>query len=433
MGGRFSKPKPKPRPKPGSHKRLTFGTSGSEPVCFICYSPSYTGERKNPGGAPWLLMEQGCGCRDAGAATMCHVPCALEWHESTPESAENRDRFSRCRACNQLYSGPFKMGVAKARLEHVKNDHIASQARLTATVVLAHCLTEDGAPDRALGILNGLYAKLAEEDSNAPFLVDILAAKAAALHMLGPSRTREHTDTLYVILNSGLPENDQAIMEANYQRSMALVDNKGDLNLAVSCAKKARDASIAMKGHNEGRQITYANNYASVLSAAARRECDEAEKAGRARGASAGKQFAKALSILDEISAQASLVFGADHELSMKVKTNAATVIVHSGAESRYEEAIENIRKAYEVRLAKLGPDHQRTADSLQNLRGVLLRTGGKCPNPACKSLVSVLGSKVRCLKCTVARYCCAGCLDADKARHAVACLGKSARKKTRP
>ena len=378
------------------------------------------------------MMEQGCGCRDAGAATLCHVPCALDWHEQNPESAENRDRFSRCSVCKQLYSGPFKMGVAKARLEHVKNDHIASRARLTATVLFAQCFTDDGAPGVALGILNGLYAKLAEEDSNAPFLVDILAAKAAALYMLGPSRTREHTDTLYLIFQSGLPESDQAIMEANYQLSMALVDNKGDLNLAVSCAEKARDASKAMNGHNEERQITYANNYASVLSAAARRECDEAEKAGRARGASAGKQFAKALSILDEISAQASRVFGADHELSMKVMTNTATVIVHSGAESRYEEAIGLIRKAYEVRLAKLGPDHQRTADSLENLRGVLLRTGAKCPNPACQSLESMLGSKFRCPKCQ-SRYCCERCLEVDKARHAGVCRGKGARKKTRP
>lgn len=381
------------------------------------------------------MLAQGCGCRDSGAAKLCHVPCAVESLASGGDLLESYDRFFRCGACKQRFSGAFKMGVSRARYEHVKKDNIQSKARLLATVVLAQCLTDDGKPGVALGTLNGLYVKLEQDNPHHPFLVDILVAKAAALFMLGPLHRKEHLDTLYLILTSQLPESDQAMMEANNQLSMALVDDRnGNMDMAESCARKAVAGSKAMTGlHNEERQIRYKSNLASVLSVAALRACGQADKTGRAC-ARAGELFAEALEITEGMSARAAGVFGADHEISMKVMTTTATVIVQSKATARYEEAVENIRRTYEIRLAKLGKDHRDTADSLQNLIGVLLRTKAKCLYPECQSLASVLGSKARytmCPRCQVARYCCERCRQADEARHKASgnCFRKSAAK----
>ncbi len=404
MGGRISRPKPKPKPKPNLHRGpprpqrpLRFGTSASEPVCYICQSASYE-EEILTGEEPPPLIAQGCGCRDAGAAKMCHVPCAVKWLEAVPDLFETYDRFVRCGVCKQRFRGAFKMGVAKARWEHVKRESIDSEAKLLAAVVLAQGLTDDGKPASALTIMNAIYDKLRAHNSAAPYLVNILVAKAAALYMLGPARSQEHTDTLYLILNSGLPDSSREIMEANSQLSMALVRANTNLPMAETRARSAVDESKAMGPHHEQTQITYANNLATVL---AKRQ-----------------KFAEALSILKEISALALRVLGDDHDVSMSVMTNTAETIVKSRTGSRYEEAVENIRRTYEIRLARLGKDNQATIDSLQNLHGVLLHTGAKCPYPACQSLVSVLGSKVRCTRCKVAKYCREGCREADRARH---------------
>jgi hypothetical protein len=328
------------------------------------------------------------------------------------------------------------MGVSKARYEHVKKDSIDSKPRLLATVVLAQCLTDDGKPDVALSTLNGLYGQLEGHNPHNPrhpFLVDILVAKAAALFMLGPSRRQEHLDTLYPIVTSGLPKSDLAMMEANNQLSMALVnDRNGNMEMAETCARDAVAGSKAMKGlHNEERQIRYGANLAAVLSVAALRACERGDKTGRAR---AVELFDEALLITKDLSARASGVFGADHEISMKVMTITATVIVQSKATARYEEAVENIRRAYEIRLAKLGKDHRDTVDSLHNLIGVLLRTKAKCLYPKCQSLASVLGSKARytpCPRCKEARYCCERCRQADEDRHRASgnCVRKGAAK----
>ena len=331
---------------------------------------------------------------------------------SSQESSASEDLWFKCRTCKQLFTGPFRLGLAKHRYDAVKNDHIASRARLLATTVLAQHVTEQGNHLAALSILNGLYVKLEEYDPHDPFLVTILLGKTTSLLNLLPTHKREYSDTLYKIVNSGLPETDLNLAAANNQYSsfLVLLADNGDLALAEKCARRSVSGVVAFRNLEgapsiDEQEIGYENWLASVLSKR--------------------QKFVEALEIVERLRARALRVFGAEHDVSFVVGLNVSAVIVDSGTTARYEEAAENIRKLYEIRRAKYGEAHQETAWIRQHLREMLSRVGARCALPSCQSTVSVLRSQLRCPRCKLVKYCSAACLEADKARHPGSCKKK--------
>ena len=368
-------------------------------MCYICLSEFYDCELQPGEERPPLLL-QGCSCR---GDKRCHVPCAVTWLEKV--SLED-DKWVKCDTCKQRFNGPFMMGVAKIRYDKAKGDDVRSMARILATTSLARCHMKAGESLRALVMLNLMYADLSKEQSDKPLLVSILVDKAAALYQLG--RSKEQTDTLYVIVNSGLPESDVKIMEANNQLSMALVrapnPDLDTLEMAETCARKAVAASTLTR--NEDRQIAYGNNLAAVL-------------------AKRGK-FVDALKLLAGLLTTALRVFGADHEISVNVKSNIASFIVQGRKEERYDEAVSTMREAYDSRTRTLGSEHALTLASRRLLLSILRVTGAACARPGCDCVDSVL--KARCEKCRV-KYCTEKCREDDRARHAsTSCVRKGAR-----
>lgn len=358
------------------------------------------------------MLVRGCGCRPM-EEKMCHVPCAVRYFQTTLDSPEYLDKWTKCDVCKQQFRGAFMMGLAKKRYESVKDDDIRSVAKIRARMVLAQCHMDEGNPKLALVMLSVLHAELSAAQSDDPLLVDILTDKASALYKLGPTRSKEHTDTLYLILNSGLPKGDARIMEANNQLAMALVrapnPDASMLDMAETCALSAVAGSkLPPNDNRQNRQITYENNLAAVL-------------------AKRGK-FKESLDLLARLLVRARLVFGPDHEMSVSVMMNTASFIVQAKKAARYEEAASTMREVYAIRTRILGTEHKDTQDARRLLLGVLRVTGAACARPECDSVEESLNA--RCATCRVG-YCTDKCRHDDSARHAASasCVRKGARK----
>jgi hypothetical protein len=168
----------------------------------------------------------------------------------------------------------------------------------------------------------------------------------------------------------------------------------------------ARNAVAASKERrNEDRQVSYENNLAAVL-------------------AKRGK-FDDALKLLAGLLRSSLRVFGADHEISVNVKSNIASFIVQGRVAARYDEAVSTMREAYDSRTRTLGSEHALTVASRRLLLGILRVTGVACARPEC--VESVLNA--RCAKCHV-KYCTEKCREDDRVRHATTCVRKGKTKK---
>lgn len=262
--------------------------------CFICLDDC----------SP--LIASGCACREDAA--LAHLDCRIKAAEALAVRAKDTRWWRTCQTCEQEFTGPMSIGLARAWWSRVLDRPQEDLERLSAAQTLANALSGDGKYEEA------------EEIERAVLAVE--------QRVLWP----EHPDTLISASNLGT----SLFLQGKYAEAV-------EIESAVLVARKR------VLGAEHPDTLAISNNLTLTLF-----------HQGNHR---------KAEQTLREVLTAQTRVLGAKHLDTLTTMNNLGMILSDEG---KHAEAEEMQREVLAVRMRVLGAEHPDTLTTLLSLASSL-------------------------------------------------------------